>query len=229
MCGIFGSKDFKTYTALYNKNKKRGTFAFGGIFITKSMYATLRSPGKISLNKNLVIKYGKVKRKIDDFDYFLGHTQAPTSSVRKYDHKTSHPFSIEDWVVGHNGVLTNHIELKKQIKNKKLFNEVDSSVIPALLHLQRKKLPKKDEAYLIASVLGTLHGNFGLWVYNCKTQNVYIARSGATLYADFLNNSFSSLHEKGYKAIEEGVVYLLTPEGTTEVGEFKPNSPFFTP
>lgn len=228
MCGIFGAKDFKTYTSLYNKNKKRGTFAFGGIFVTKSIYATLRSPGKIALSKNLVIKYSKFKRKIDDFDYFLGHTQAPTSSVRKYDHKTSHPFNVEDWVVAHNGVLTNHIELKKNIKNKKLFNEVDSSVIPALLHLQRKRFPKKDEASLISSILGQLHGNFGLWIYNSRSQNVYIARSGATLYADFLNNSFSSLSEKGFKAVEEGVLYLLTPEGITEVGEFKPNSPFYT-
>lgn len=228
MCGIFGAKDFKTYTKLYNRNKKRGTFAFGGIFLTKSIFATLRSPGKINLSKNLVIKYANIKKKIYDFDYFLGHTQAPTSSIRKYNHKTSHPFTVEDWIVAHNGVLTNHLELKKTLKNKKLFNDVDSSVIPALLYSQRKRFPKKDEAALVSAVLNTLQGNFGLWIYNSKSQNIYIARSGATLYADFLNNSFSSLSDKGLKSIEEGTLYLLTPEGITGVGEFKPNSPFYT-
>lgn len=228
MCGIFGAKDYKQYTQLYNMNKKRGTYAFGGILVTKSIYATLRSPGKINLTRNLVIKYGRVNKKIYDFDYFLGHTQAPTSSARKYSIKTSHPFNTENWVVAHNGVLTNHLVLKKPIRDKKLFNEVDSSVIPVLLHLQRKKFPKKTEAQIICSVLSVLEGNFGLWIYNSKNQNIYIARSGCTLYADFLNNSFSSLTEKGFKPIDEGILYLLTPEGITEVCEFKASSPFFT-
>jgi len=64
-------------------------------------------------------------------------------------------------------------------------------------------------------------------MYNQQTANVYLARSGSTLYADFLNNEFSSLAQKEFIALEEGLIYLLTPEGITSVGKFKSNSPFF--
>jgi hypothetical protein len=66
-------------------------------------------------------------------------------------------------------------------------------------------------------------------MYNQKSGNIYIARSGSTLYADFINNEFSSLPEPEYVALEEGLVYLLTQEGITSVGKFTSNSPFFTP
>ena len=67
-----------------------------------------------------------------------------------------------------------------------------------------------------------------LWILNSKTNNVYLARSGSTIFADFLTNNFSSVKYSDYKPLEEGVLYLQTVEGLTSVGKFKSNSPFFT-
>jgi len=74
-----------------------------------------------------------------------------------------------------------------------------------------------------------LKGTFGLWIFDQKGTNIYLARSGSTLFADFITNDFSSLEEDNFVELEEGTLYLLTKEGLTAVGEFKPNSPFFTP
>jgi len=85
-----------------------------------------------------------------------------------------------------------------------------------------------DEVAGVCKALSLLKGTFGLWIYNQKTGNIFLARSGSTVFADFLSNDFSSLKESGFVPLDEGTLYLLTKEGLTSVGVFKTNSPFFT-
>jgi glucosamine 6-phosphate synthetase-like amidotransferase/phosphosugar isomerase protein len=225
MCGIFTASNFNSYIKLYNKNKERGTFAYGALFLSHTYDAAMKSPGTVELSKNMIINNIDIQMKPLDFYYFLGHTQAPTSSQREYNELTSHPFYCGSWIVAHNGVLTNDIKLKTKIKNKSNFNEVDSYLIPALLVQYSEE--KADEVNVICEVLSKLEGTFGLWIYNKNSHNVYIARSGSTLYANILDNTVSSLPDEGLEPLEEGVLYLVTPEGLTSVGGFTNNSPFF--
>jgi glucosamine 6-phosphate synthetase-like amidotransferase/phosphosugar isomerase protein len=193
--------------------------------INTKVHAILKSPGTTTLSNKLIIEYNKKKKSITDFNYFLGHTQAPTSSQRDFKPATSHPFQYKNWVIAHNGVLTNDKTIKTQLP-KKSYNVVDSSVIAPLIDEQYKK--HNDEITAIVKALSSLKGTFGLWIYNQKTANLYLARSGSTLYCNFLNNEFSSLPEDEFVPLEEGLLYLLTKEGVTCVGKFTPNSPFFT-
>lgn len=85
-----------------------------------------------------------------------------------------------------------------------------------------------DEVAGLCKALSLLKGTFGVWAYNQKTANVFVARSGSTVFANFLTNDFSSLKEENFTALDEGVLYLLTKEGLTSVGTFKTNSPFFS-
>ena len=87
-----------------------------------------------------------VKMKPREFYYYLGHTQAPTSSVRKFSPATSHPFTCGTWVVAHNGVLTNDVRLKKTLKSGTPYSDVDSSVIPALFSQESDKNVSEVEA-----------------------------------------------------------------------------------
>ena len=57
---------------------------------------------------------------------------------------------------------------------------------------------------------------------------MFLARCGSTIFVDKLNNTFSSVKFKGSEALEEGVLYQLTPEGITSIGLFDCDSPFFT-
>jgi hypothetical protein len=225
MCAIFGSGDFSEFTDLYEKNKERGSFAFGGLFLSFDYDACMHIPGEVNLSRDIEITNRDIRMLPKDFYYFLGHTQAPTSSVREFNSKTSHPFTCGTWVVAHNGVLTNDAKLKKTIKDASLYNDVDSSVIPALLSVGSDN--NTHEVSNICDVLSRLEGTFGLWIYNKLSNNVYLARSGSTIYANFLTNSFASIPQKGYTELKEGVLYLMTQEGLTSVGGFNNNSPFF--
>ena len=225
MCGIFAASDFNKYMKLYNKNKERGTFAYGALFLSHSYDAAMKVQGTVELSKNMTINNLDLQMKPVDFYYYMGHTQAPTSSKRVYDELTSHPFHCGPWIVAHNGVLTNDVKLKSKIHNKDNFNEVDSSVIPAMLNQASEEID--DEVGIICQVLSKLQGTFGLWIYNNQSHNVYIARSGSTLYVNLLDNTVSSLPDDDLELLEEGVLYLVTPEGLTSVGGFTNNSPFF--
>jgi glucosamine 6-phosphate synthetase-like amidotransferase/phosphosugar isomerase protein len=185
---------------------------------------TIKSPNSISLNKKEIFSDGERKLNITDFSMYLGHTQAPTSSKREYDFKTSHPFSYGNWMVAHNGVLTNFEQLKPLVNNPLAYNEVDTSIIPALLDELEDEL--EDEIQTMSEILSKLKGTFGLWLYCKSSGNTYLARSGSTLYGDYLTNDFSSLPYAKFQPLQEGIIYLLTREGITEVGFFSTNSPF---
>lgn len=192
----------------------------------KDFFITLKAQNEIDLNKREKIQVDNTKIKITDFSFYLGHTQAPTSSQREFNVKTSHPFKSGYWTVAHNGVLTNYDELARKIKNKNSFNVVDSSLIPALLNQYSKK--EDNEIKIITKVLSMLKGTFGLWIHCSFSSNVYLARSGSTLYGNLLTNDFSSLPNKGLTPLQEGICYMVTHEGLTQVDEFQNNSPFFT-
>ncbi|NBP02027.1 MAG: hypothetical protein EBU90_18235 [Proteobacteria bacterium] len=228
MCGIFGSKDYNTYIKLYAKNRSRGDFSYGSIMYDNKMHAVIKSKGSFKLTSKLHLALKNNKKKLfTDFNNYLGHSQAPTSSERKYNHDTTHPFHTNGIYVAHNGVISNEDNIRNLVKKYKTINTVDSSLIPALIDLSKKT--EKNEAKAICNALSMLEGNFGLWILASKNNNsVYLARSGSTMYADFLTNDFSSVKFNDFKALEEGVLYLQTVEGLTSVGEFKTNSPFFT-
>jgi glucosamine 6-phosphate synthetase-like amidotransferase/phosphosugar isomerase protein len=226
MCGIFGSNNYNTYMKLYTKNRARGDFAYGSMMVDGELHATVKSAGVFKLTEKLYIALKHNKRKdFSDFKNYLGHSQAPTSSARKYTHDTAHPFNTGKWYVAHNGVLSNEKELRSLLKKYKDINEVDSSLIPALIDHCSKT--EKNEAKAICNALSMLKGTFGVWIINSKNNHVYLARSGSTLFADFLTNNFTSVKHNDYKSLEEGILYLQTIEGLTSVGSFTPNSPFF--
>jgi len=225
MCAIFGSYRFDEFKDLYDSCKDRGNFAFGGMFLSNDYDACMHVEGIADMHEDMSITNNSVSMRPDDFYYYLGHTQAPTSSKRDFSPETSHPFINSMWVVAHNGVLTNDKKLKKTIANPKAYNEVDSSVIPALLSAGTDK--NIEEVENICNTLSQLEGTFGLWIYNKLSNNVYLARSGSTLHADFLTNAFSTMPNKNFTPLEEGTLYLMTREGLTAVGNFKTNSPFF--
>lgn len=161
---------------------------------------------------------------MSDFNLYLGHTQAPTSCEREFSSSTTHPFICEEWIVAHNGVLTNCDKIKRKINDKTLYNNVDTSLIPSLIHTFYKQV--EDEIEAITDALSFIEGTFGLWIHNKYSGNTYIARCGSTLYGNYLNNDFSSIQTRGMQELEEGTLYILTPEGITEVGGFDTKSPF---
>jgi len=230
MCSIIGSFDRNMYDVLFNANKERGTFAYSHCLFN---------------NKNTAPFHIKKFSKLPDINkiadvasnvYHFGHFQAPTSSVRVWKEETSHPFEDNDWIVAHNGVISNFEELKQEYAPAQDI-KVDSSLIPIMLHFHTFKHEKSDKegnAMMIEKaikvVLEKIKGTFAVWIINRAQNRAFIARQGSTLFANTKTGSFSSVECKsaGWMQIPEGCIYevMFKTRCLTLLGKFNNNSPF---
>jgi glucosamine 6-phosphate synthetase-like amidotransferase/phosphosugar isomerase protein len=218
MCGIYGATNRDKYLTLQSLNHSRGDFCESNVLIKKDTGFEIH---KVPSKAKKEYKFPKRKK----FDIFLGHSQAPTSKKRIFDPETSHPFIVDNWIVAHNGVLTNYKELVNDFK-RPYTCDVDSSIIPFIFYSLENYYD--NELDIIVNGLEFLKGTFGLWIYNTNSNNIYLAKCGVTLFADIYNNEFSSIKHQFYDPLDEGVVYQLTQEGITSVATFDCDSPFFT-
>ena len=233
MCGIFGSNKFKNFERIYIENKRRGIYSFGSLYVAanKEIY-TSKHKGTRSLTGDYAYA--------EDFKWYLGHTQAPTSRQREFSPRTSHPFEDMYHIVAHNGVLENHEEIESDYLINHM-NPVDSSVIPALIGMLfdfdedvmtvegNEMTRKTGEMFAIEKTFSLLKGTFACWVYSKLTGCIYLVRSGSTLFGNLNSGEFSSVKIRGLveDELEEGVVYCVTTEGLAKCGSFEQNSPFF--
>ena len=222
MCGIYCSNDLTSFEVLQEANKKRGNFSTGIFYCyNKANYNVIKEKDTINWNKTKIPN--------EKGHLYLGHNQAPTETGREWDEVTSHPFWVGDWIVAHNGVLTNYEELIDEYIPMH-DNPVDSSIIPALLdEFEYTHGPCEDAETEVQNILYTiekLKGTFALWIVNIKTMNIYIARQGSTLF--YKDANISSIKGQGYKEVLQGVLYNYSYEGLTELDGFVYDSPFLT-
>jgi len=193
MCGIFGSTDWERYNNLYELNKDRGSFAYGGMYIYEGQQPI------VQVTKGDSFQFEGPD--VDTGQYYMGHTQGPTSAQREFDPKTSHPFRFEHWYVAHNGVLSNSKVLAEEYE---VHSPVDSAVIPKLISI--KELDSRDEVDAIIQACSELKGTFACWIYNEISEEAYLVRCGSTLFANN-EGEFSSKESAGMYSLKEGMVY----------------------
>ena len=92
MCGIFGATDKERFLTLYKLNKKRGTFA--------TSLCLVNNKGDLIIHRWSGSADIKLVEKAFDTDgsgivMYLGHTQAPTSSKRKFNKKRHTPLTMK--------------------------------------------------------------------------------------------------------------------------------------
>ena len=222
MCGIYGSPNRSMFEVLYEANFSRGSFA------TSAMIANTNESNTRTFNWEGYNNPQKVKEMSGDA-YFMGHCQAPTSNNRTMEPNCTHPFTNGDWVVAHNGVVTNLREALDKYAPYGYSVPVDSAIFPFIF----AKLGKStdDEVKVIKQALSYINGTFGLWIFNKKTKNLYIARQGVTLFmtneGDY-SGSFSSIKSNGWEEVEEGKLYAIREQKFEHVGDFSNTSPFLT-
>jgi glucosamine 6-phosphate synthetase-like amidotransferase/phosphosugar isomerase protein len=219
MCAIFSAKSFDEFNRLYKQNQQRGNAATSWIYQYLGQTIVKKVPGIIDFETAIP------KEVRDKVEVFVGHVQAPTSTAQSFNEDTSHPFICKPWIVAHNGVLTNFDDLKKGI-SKENYNEVDSSIIPALLSNYSTCNNYEDTADHIIRTLGRLRGTHSTWLYHYWSNSLYIARCGSTLYGNLNTGSFSSTPAEGMEELKDGNVYLVR-NGLKVVGTFDAQSPFF--
>lgn len=205
MCAIFASFDKNMYDVLMTANADRGNFAY-----SHCIYGKNNTP--FHINKfDKIINPDDVKD-LDSNIFYCGHYQAPTSSARKWKAETSHPFEHGNWIVAHNGVITNVEELQqKYAPESKII--VDSNIIPMLLtHFDTDASDAQvSNEIAVKLALEKICGTFAVWIINTKTKRCFIARQGSTLFLNSKTGSFSSVECKssGWMKAIEGYVYEI--------------------
>lgn len=227
MCGIFGSSDVERFKTLYELNKDRGSFAYGGMYIHREEVSRVqRHEGDTLQLKDI------------DRQYYMGHTQAPTSAQREFDSETSHPFQYHTWFVAHNGVLSNSNTLAEQYGVHP--NPVDSAVIPPIIWLHHDDsrddglFPYQREELAIKATCEKLEGTFSCWVHNTFTNHVYLIRSGSTLFVNYKTGDFSSAQHEDMEPLDDHAIYRVWYDADPiqkskieKVCHFGAHSPFF--
>lgn len=214
MCGIFGSTSIEQFKTLYMLNSERGNFSFGYLATYTDGAAV-----QIKLKGTPVVDFDP------NVNLLLGHTQAPTSSQRSWTAETSHPFTCGDWVVAHNGIITNFEKLKRSYVNITHTNPVDSSIIPALLNCFSTKGFKGATSLEIREVLNLLEGTFAVWIYHIPSNLAYLARCSSTLFFNKETKSFSSVEFPNSEPVPEGIVLTIPDFNRTYTFEY--SSPFY--
>ena len=211
MCGIFGSNDREQFLTLYKLNHKRGSYSYGCYYFNDN------TSGGLWTNKQNII----LEDIPDGMNYYLGHVRSPTSSTDYFTTSQCHPFSAEDIIYAHNGIISNTKELENEYKQQW---DVDSKWI-GFLYSQYKKheLP-------YVSVLQKIKGTFAIWSLNKNNNNITLARSANPIYYSPNNNSFSSTEFNNSLLLKEGSLYVgdfKQIEQTDVVFAYK--SPYFIP
>lgn len=230
MCAIFGSFNKSMFEVLYRCNSPRGAWG-GSLLAVESMNISLLADEENRVSAPPLIKRWRnsidIEKELKPSNYkvYLGHVQAPTGGNRVWSERTTHPFLAGNWIIAHNGVISNQDKLisKYNIKESIL---VDSMLIPLMTDKFNREL-KLSNVKGLEKTLSDVEGTFSIWAYNRKTNKIYIARQGSTLFADKRGN-FSSINSKNsWNEVEEGKLFELTPKGIKEVGGFTNSSPFF--
>lgn len=210
------------YDVLYEASKARGNFAYGQCFFTKD-----RSKPFHIQKFNKLPNVNDIKD-VDINKLHLGHCQAPTSAQRRWAESDAHPFVCGNWIVAHNGVLTNAENL---IEKHSLYvqSKVDTAVIPALLDAYEMSFGK-DVLTSIKETVSQLQGTFALWIVHKKTKQVFLVRQGSTLFANADTGAFCSIDCKssGWSELNEGCIYKIdtTDKKIKPVDKFATQSPF---
>jgi predicted glutamine amidotransferase len=148
--------------------------------------------------------------------YYLYHSRGPTTETKNFNVINNHPFFYGDWIVAHNGIISNFIELgRKYFPDEDFTGRTDSCIIPRMLSIK----PMKD-------ALEELKGTFTLWMWNRANGSLYICRSGNTLFVNN-NGDFCSTKFKDSEPLEEGFIYTIKNNIIQKDKEFKSYSPYF--
>ena len=84
-----------------------------------------------------------------------------------------------------------------------------------------------DDVQAITSALELLKGTFGCWLYDSNTSELFVFRSGSTIYTD--DRNLSSKPIKNWQLLEEGVIYRFnfTKLKYEPIETFRTNNGFF--
>ena len=185
MCGIIGYVGEKSLTkVLINGLKKleyRGYDSSGIAILSKEKIIRHRAVGKIlEMEKTLPKTISQLSVFGTKLKTGLAHTRWATHGKPSEENSHPHADCKQQFVLVHNGIIENYLELKSKLKNHKFLSETDTEIV---VHLVEEKYKKTKN--ILKSVEGTLkeiQGSYAFVLISVFEPNkLYFARKDSPL------------------------------------------------
>lgn len=164
MCSIFGTniKNKEKLKVLAVTGEVRGTDATGIVSFQDDKFQVLKSNVKAS-----ELDFDK----IDEGNFYLGHTRKTTQGNEKDNHN-NHPFVSKDktLILAHNGIINND----KELWTYKTDIETDSYAV--MQQLEKEKGENSLNIDIVKTVCEKLRGSFTLTIYDKSINKLYLLR-----------------------------------------------------
>lgn len=152
---------------------------------------------------------------------FIGHTRQPSFNADKTT-KGCHPFKYEHIVMVHNGTLTNHYELAKEVKKSYYTDfDVDSQVIAYSLSKQPdyKVLKQLDGAAAVIFADETKPGT--LYCFRNDERPLYRGKIGNGMYISSIKESLEIINCTGIKEFKTETLYTIVDGEIKDTKKYK--------
>ena len=212
MCGIIGyiSKDDNIQNTLVENLKKleyRGYDSSGFCIISKNNFVLKKSLGKVE----------NLKKQIDDTKSNIGIAHTRWATHGNVTLNNTHPLLSQNktWAVVHNGIIENHLQIKKHLDFVNFCGQTDTEVVPNFLEQQNGE----DNLKKIQNLTKTLVGSYALCMLNKDEKDtMYLARKSSPLFVAQNDNSVMASSDpacfgekfKTYYVLPQNSIALVT-------------------
>jgi glucosamine--fructose-6-phosphate aminotransferase (isomerizing) len=214
MCGIMGYVGPKEAAPILldglSRLEYRGYDSTGIAIFQNNEIDIYRSKGKLSFLRE------KIKNEKLIGHVGIGHTRWATHG--KPSDENAHPHRSENFVVVHNGIIENYVELKNGLEKEGFVftSQTDTEVIPHLIESFVKKGSNMEDA--LYQTLATLKGAFALVLFNKKEpKKILVAKNASPLILgigngeNFVASDIPALlsYTKDIVILEDGEVAII--------------------
>ena len=183
MCGIIACLNFKESIELLinglEQLQNRG-YDSCGISVLKDNNFYIQKYA--STEKELSLEKLKKNIKLPNSNLALAHTRWATHGDKNDNNAHPHIDFYKKVCLVHNGIITNHLELKKKLSKfgYEFYGETDTEIIANLISFHINN--NKNELFInIKKALSELEGTWGLVIMVKGSNSLFISKSGSPL------------------------------------------------
>jgi hypothetical protein len=169
-----GIDELKLFFSMLKRGSKGNDDAYGYFNRTIS-----HKEGIAYHNLGKKIRKKTIKELDGKHDFLVGHNRLATTGDEKINHN-NHPFGTKDYLMVHNGIISNHCHLKAKYELK-YVEETDSAIVINMIQMYSDG--GDDDLKAIQKTMKQISGSYSIFVFNkTKGKLYYLKNSGAKFY-----------------------------------------------